>query len=63
MLTHKARILRVMRGEIVDVIPYVPRLDLWWLANAFRGTLPKKYAGLKPEDISRAEGWACYHMV
>jgi corrinoid protein of di/trimethylamine methyltransferase len=63
MLTHKERILRVMRGEMVDVIPYVPRLDLWWLANVFKGTLPKKYAGMKPDDISRAEGWACYHMV
>jgi methylmalonyl-CoA mutase cobalamin-binding domain/chain len=62
-MTHKERILRVMRGEMVDVIPFVPRLDLWWLSNAAKGTLPKKYQGMKPDDISRAEGWPLYHMV
>ena len=62
-MTHKERILKVMRGEMVDVIPFVPRLDLWWLGNVFKGTLPKKFAGMKPDEISRAQGWACYHMV
>jgi methylmalonyl-CoA mutase cobalamin-binding domain/chain len=52
-----------MRGEMVDVIPFVPRLDLWWLSNATRGSLPKKYEGMMPDDISRAEGWPLYHMV
>ena len=63
MPTHKERILAAMRGEMVDVIPFVPRLDLWWLANVSRGTVPEKYQGMLPDDISRAEGWACYHMV
>jgi methylmalonyl-CoA mutase cobalamin-binding domain/chain len=63
MPTHKERILAAMRGEMADVIPFVPRLDLWWLANVSRGTLPEKYRGMMPDDISRAEGWACYHMV
>ena len=62
-MTHKERILKVMRGEMVDVIPFVPRLDLWWLANASRGTLPKEFAGMGPDDIARAEGWPVYHMV
>jgi len=62
-MTHKERILKVMQGEMVDVIPFVPRLDLWWLGNTFRGTLPKKYEGMQPDDISRAEGWPLYHMV
>ena len=62
-MTHKERILKVMRGEMVDVIPFVPRLDLWWLGNVFKGTLPKQFAGMKPDEISRAQGWACYHMV
>lgn len=52
-----------MRGEMVDKIPFVPRLDLWWLANATKGTLPKKYEGMMPDDIARSEGWALYHMV
>jgi methylmalonyl-CoA mutase cobalamin-binding domain/chain len=62
-MTHKERILRVMRGETVDVIPFVPRLDLWWIANALRGTLPERFRTKKPDEIAREMGWACYHMV
>ncbi len=61
--THKQRILMTMRGEMADKIPFVPRLDLWWIANNLGGTLPAKYKDKKPDDIARAEGWACYHMV
>jgi methylmalonyl-CoA mutase cobalamin-binding domain/chain len=63
MLTHKERMLAVMRGEMVDLVPFVPRLDLWWLANRFAGTLPERHKDRKPDEIARAEGWACYHMV
>jgi corrinoid protein of di/trimethylamine methyltransferase len=63
MPTHKERILAVMRGEMVDVIPFVPRLDLWWLSNATRGTLPEEYAGMMPDQVAETEGWAWYHMV
>jgi corrinoid protein of di/trimethylamine methyltransferase len=63
MMTHKQRILRAMRGEMVDIIPFVPRLDLWWLSNATKGTVQKEYEGMTPDDISRAEGWPLYHMV
>jgi len=61
--THRQRILDAMRGKMVDVIPFVPRLDLWWIANSMAGTLPSGYEDKKPDDIARAEGWACYHMV
>jgi hypothetical protein len=63
MRTHKQRMLAVMRGERVDVIPFAPRLDLWWLSNKLGGTLPERFAEMKPDDIARAEGWASYHMV
>ena len=62
-MTHRERILRVMRGEMVDVIPFVPRLDLWWIANALRGTLPEHFKTKKPDEIAKEMGWACYHMV
>ncbi|MFO8057547.1 MAG: uroporphyrinogen decarboxylase family protein [bacterium] len=52
-----------MRGEEVDVIPFAPRLDLWWLSNKLAGSLPEEYAEMKPDDISREKGFACYHMV
>ena len=59
--THKERILRVLRGETVDRLPYVPRLDLWHLANSVAGTLPPEHAGRNQHEISRAEGWAIHH--
>ena len=63
MITHKQRILAAMRGEMVDVIPFVPRLDLWWLSNAMKGTLPEKFKGMTPDQVAETEGWAWYHIV
>jgi methanogenic corrinoid protein MtbC1 len=61
MTTHKARILAAYRGEQVDVLPYVPRIDLWYLANKTNGTLPPQHAHRNQNEISRAEGWALHH--
>jgi methylmalonyl-CoA mutase cobalamin-binding domain/chain len=60
MYTHKSRMLAAFRGEQVDRLPYVPRLDLWYLANSVSGTLPKQHAGRAQNDIARAEGWTVY---
>ena len=60
MITHKQRMMAAFRGEEVDRLPYVPRLDLWYLANATSGTLPKQHAGRAMNEIARAEGWAVY---
>jgi len=60
MHTHKSRMLAAFRGEDVDRLPYVPRLDLWYLANSVSGTLPKQHAGRAQNEIARAEGWAVY---
>ncbi|MCC7326400.1 MAG: corrinoid protein [Burkholderiales bacterium] len=61
MYTHRTRVLAALRGETVDRLPYVPRLDLWYLANSTSGTLPRQYAGVAMNDIARAEGWAFHH--
>lgn len=61
MYTHKARVLAALRGELVDRLPFVPRLDLWYLANATSATLPKQHAGRAMNEIARAEGWALHH--
>jgi methylmalonyl-CoA mutase cobalamin-binding domain/chain len=60
MYTHKSRMLAAFRGEVVDRLPYVPRLDLWYLANSVSGTLPKQHAGRAQNEIARAEGWTVY---
>jgi len=63
MMTHRQRILMAMRGEMPDLLPYVPRIDLWYNANSFAGTLPERHKGRTQDEISRAEGWALHKIV
>jgi methylmalonyl-CoA mutase cobalamin-binding domain/chain len=63
MYTTKSRLLSVYRGEHVDALPYVPRLDLWYLANSVGGTLPPQHAARTQNEIARAEGWPLYFRV
>ena len=63
MLTHRQRILMAAKGEMPDILPYVPRIDLWYNANSLAGTLPKKHKGRTQDEISRAEGWALHKIV
>jgi hypothetical protein len=43
-MTNKERMLKAARGEWADWLPFAPRLDLWYNANVYRGTLPPGYA-------------------
>jgi len=63
MLTHRERILKVARGELVDKIPWVPRIDLWHNAHDLSGAMPEKYKGLTVEEIHRREGWPLHKMI
>jgi corrinoid protein of di/trimethylamine methyltransferase len=63
MTTHKQRILAAARGEVPAGIPYVPRFDLWYNANSYRGTLPKRHQGRTADEIARAEGWALHKVI
>jgi methanogenic corrinoid protein MtbC1 len=62
-MTHRERILKAIRGEMADRIPYVPRLDLWHNANALARTLPERHRGKGPDAICRDEGWALHKAV
>lgn len=42
-MTHKERILATLAGKPTDALPFVPRLDNWFYANEYNGTLPDKY--------------------
>ena len=59
-MLHRERIKRATNGEMVDKIPFVPRIDVWHMANSFNGTLPEKNKGRSVYDICRAEGWAIH---
>ncbi|MDR1308417.1 MAG: uroporphyrinogen decarboxylase family protein, partial [Deltaproteobacteria bacterium] len=62
-ITPKERILRAARGETVDALPYVPRLDIWYNANQYLRTMPKGYEDKTITQICQAEGWAAHHLV
>lgn len=62
-MTHKERILLAARGQMPDLLPYVPRFDLWYRSNKFRGTLPVSYRDKTPEQIAASEGWALHKVV
>ena len=63
MVTHKQRILTAARGEMADMLPYVPRFDLWYNANSWAGTLPAEHRGRTADEIARTEGWALHKVV
>jgi len=42
-MTYKERMLKAARGEQVDQLPWVPRIDLWHNSNSMRGTLPPPF--------------------
>ena len=62
-MNSKERILKVVSGDMVDCIPYTPRLDLWHNANALAQTLPERHKGKGPDQICRTEGWTLHKVV
>ncbi len=62
-MNHKERMLKTARGEKADQLPWAPRIDLWYKANSYRGTLPSKYRqGVTIDEIASDIGGA-YHKV
>lgn len=51
-MNHKERMLSVLRQEPTDMIPWAPRLDLWYNAHTRAGTLPAEYRGAALRDIT-----------
>ena len=61
-MTHRARLLAACRGEPTDRLPWAPRLDLWYKARSYTGTLPAELRGLSLREIVDSLGVA-YHAV
>jgi hypothetical protein len=59
-MTHRERMLAVMRGEGVDRIPWAPRMDLWYIAHRARGTLPIQFVGLTMVELAKALNFVCH---
>lgn len=62
-MTHRERMLRVLRGEDADALAYAPRFDIWYNASSISGTLPANYAHSSPDEIARSEGWALHKQT
>ena len=61
-MTYKERMTAVLRGEPVDMIPWAPRLDLWYNANKRAGTLPTQYTDATLREIADDLGFG-YHAI
>lgn len=55
-MNHRDRALAAMRGEPVDRIPFIARMDLWYGFHRNRGTLPHPYENADLWDIQRDLG-------
>ena len=61
-MSHKERMLAAIRGEPVDTVPWVPRLDLWYNAHKRAGTLPSEYREATLKEITEDLDFG-YHAV
>jgi len=55
-MNHRERSLAAMRGEPVDRIPFIARMDLWYSFHKNQGTLPYPYEKASLWDIQRDLG-------
>jgi len=58
MMTHRERILAVLDRRPPDIIPWSPRLQLWYNARVAEGNLPARYRGLTLRQVEQAMGVA-----
>jgi uroporphyrinogen-III decarboxylase len=59
-MTHRERMLAIIRGQPTDQIPWAPRMDLWMISQRARGLLPAEYEGKNMVEVSEALGVACH---
>ena len=62
-MTERERILAAIRGDAVDRIPWVPRLEFWHRAALRHRTLPAEFEGLSLRRIAARIGAGCYAVV
>jgi len=62
-VTNRESILAAIRGEPVDVVPWVPRLDLWYKAHHGRGTLPEPWRNASLPEILHDLGVGRHEVI
>jgi hypothetical protein len=61
-MTHRQRMLVAIRGEPTDQIPWAPRMDLWYIAQRARGTLPPEFVSLNMVEVAELLDVACHSI-
>ena len=61
-MTPKERILAALNGQPTDTLPFIPRLDIWYNANAGNGTLPAPYQHATLREMVDDLGFG-YHAI
>ena len=62
-MTDRERILAAIRGEPVDRLPWIPRLEFWHRAKLRDGTLPRELRSLSLSEIAQQLGVGLYAVV
>ena len=55
-MSIKQMILATAKGEHLDKLPYVPRIDVWYNYNVANNAFPERYEGWKQTEIMRDQG-------
>lgn len=62
-MTDKERMLATFSGEPTDLIPWAPRLDLWYNARKLAGELPPGYENASLRQITDDLGFGFHAIV
>lgn len=62
-MTKKEQLLRAFRGEPIDELPFLPRLDIWYNANMARGTMPEKYKHATLKEMLDDLGLGYHYII
>jgi len=61
-MNGKELVLSALNGKGTEVLPFIPRLDIWYKANKRNGTLPERFRNASLRDITDELGIG-YHAV
>jgi len=62
-MTERERILAAIRGDPVDRMPWVPRLEFWYRARLRAGNMPAELRGLSLYEVAERLGVGYYASV
>ena len=61
-MTIKEQIFATLKGEHCSCLPFVPRLDNWYLANKINGTLPDRFKNASLRELTDELGFG-FHAI